>query len=205
MSYRQTSAPGTTGGRSTGDRIQRAMATGIVVAAVLLLAGCRAAAPATPDADAGTTAGAAGATSTAGAASARSVTVRALGGQRIRIPSERPTVVYFFSATCGSCIQGAHALVQAQQQAQAAQTAATFLAVDLDPTEPPQVIGEFVRAAGNPDLPAVSDRDAALSRRYQVTALSTLVIIDPTGRVTYRATEPSPAQILDAIAKAARR
>ncbi len=200
MSYRQTSAPSTTGsrspgGRSPGGRIQRTMATGIVVAAVLL-AGCRAATPAT---DAGTTAG------TAGAASAQSVTVRALGGQRIRIPSERPTVVYFFSAGCGSCIQGARALVQANTQSQTAQSAATFLAVDLDPTEPPQVIGAFVRAAGNPDLPAVSDRDAALSRRYQVTALSTLVVIDPTGRVSYRAVEPGPAQILDAIAKAARR
>jgi hypothetical protein len=44
--------------------------------------------------------------------------------------------------------------------------------------------------AGDPDLPAASDHDASLGRRYQVAALSTLLVIDPAGAVTYRAVDP---------------
>jgi hypothetical protein len=43
------------------------------------------------------------------------------------------------------------------------------------------------------------DQKAALSGRYQVTALSTVLVVDSTGRVTFRAVNPSPAKIVSAV------
>jgi Thioredoxin-like len=110
-------------------------------------------------------------------------------------------VLYFFAAGCRQCVSGARTLVQARKQTG---PAATILAVDLDPTETPAVIRQFAAVAGDPDLPAASDRDANLSRRYQVTALGTLIVIDPAGTLTYRADDPGIAPTLAAIAKATR-
>ena len=107
----------------------------------------------------------------------------------------------FFSAGCRQCVSGARTLVQARKQTG---PAATFLAVDLDPTETPAVIREFAAVAGDPDLPAASDRNAALGPRYQVAALGTLLVIDPAGTVTHRAVDPAIAPTLAAIASATR-
>jgi AhpC/TSA family len=191
MSHRQTLTSSTR--RANRTLARRPLVTGAALtAAVVLLGGCGLPTQATRGGNSA---------SSTGAASARpaTVAVRALDGRRVQVPSQRPTVLYFFSAGCGECVNGARAVAQARKQAGAA---ATFLAVDLDPTETPAIIGEFAAAAGDPDLPTASDRDAALSRRYQVTALSTLVVIDPAGTVTYRAVDSPAAQILTAIAKA---
>lgn len=72
------------------------------------------------------------------------------------------------------------------------------------PTEPPAVIRQFAAVAGDPDLPAASDHNAALGPRYQVATLSTLIVIDPAGTVTHRAVHPTIAPTLAAIANATR-
>ena len=43
------------------------------------------------------------------------------------------------------------------------------------------------------------DQKAVLSGKYQVTALSTVLVIDPAGHVTFRAVNPSPAKIVSAV------
>jgi thiol-disulfide isomerase/thioredoxin len=169
----------------------------LTAAAVALLGGCCGCGLPTQATQAGESGGSAAATPTPQAA----LTVWALDGQPIQIPGGRPTVLYFFSAGCRQCVSGARTLAQARKQTG---PAATFLAVDRDPTQPPAVIRQFAAVAGDPDLPAASDRDAALGRRYQVTALSTLIVIDPAGTVTHRAVDPGVAPILAAIANATR-
>ena len=169
----------------------------LAAAAVALLGGCCGCGLPTQASQGGNGADDATVTPTPQAA----LTVRALDGRPIQIPGRRPTVLYFFSAGCRQCVSGARSLVQARKQTG---PAATFLTVDLDPTETPAVIRQFAAVAGDPDLPAASDRDAALGRRYQVAALGTLIVIDPAGAVTYRAVDPTIAPTLAAIANATR-
>jgi hypothetical protein len=79
---------------------------------------------------------------------------------------------------------------------------ADFLAVDMDPRESPETVRGFLDHIKAPQLPATIDTGAALSRRFQVAALSTLIVIDPRGgKVTYRATDPTADQIKAELAK----
>jgi len=102
----------------------------LAAAAVALLGGCCGCGLPTQASNGGNGAGSATATPTRQVA----VTVRTLDGRPIQIPSRRPTVLYFFSAGCRQCVGGARTLVQARKQTG---PAATFVAVDLDPTIAP--------------------------------------------------------------------
>ncbi len=199
MTHHQTPASQASGRHVGRPPARRRRLAGLVLAAaaVALLGGCCGCGLPTQATNGGNDAGGATATPTRQAA----LTVQALDGRPIQIPSGRPTVLYFFAAGCRQCLSGARTLAQARKQTG---PAATFLAVDLDPTEPPAVIRQFAAVAGDPDLPAASDRDANLGRRYRIAALGTLIVIDPAGTVTHRAVDPTIAPILAAIAKAAR-
>ncbi|AUM19294.1 TlpA disulfide reductase family protein [Rhodococcus ruber] len=125
--------------------------------------------------------------------------VTTISDEKIQVPGEKPTAVFFFSVGCGECSEGAKSLAKAGKELNGK---ANVLAVDMDPGESPQLIRQFLDYIKAPQLPAVIDKNATLSQRYQVAALSTLIVVDPAGKVTYRATDPGPEAIQAALEKA---
>jgi thiol-disulfide isomerase/thioredoxin len=145
-------------------------------------------------------------TSTAGAASttarssnaATAFTATTLSGDQVTVPGGKPSLVFFFSATCGSCGPGARALAEAQ----ASTPGANYVAVDIDPSESVAVVRSFLTANGASTLAYARDTDAALTRAYELTQLSTAVVLDASGTEVYRGVDPTPAQIRAALTKA---
>lgn len=137
---------------------------------------------------------------TATSTSTEPVTITALSGATVTVPGDKPTAMFYFSVGCGECVKGARSLTEA---AETASGSAQFVLVDMDPGESKDIVSSFQDFTGTTDVPAVIDTDASLSRRYQVAALSTLIVVDPAGAVTYRAKDPSADQITAALAKAA--
>jgi thiol-disulfide isomerase/thioredoxin len=125
--------------------------------------------------------------------------VTTIGNEKIKVPGDKPTALFFFSVGCGECAGGAKSLSTAGK---ALNGKAGVLAVDMDPSESPQTIRQFLTSIKAPELPAAIDTDAALSQRYKVAALSTLIVVDPAGKVTFRATDPGPDQIQTALQQA---
>jgi len=117
------------------------------------------------------------------------------------VPGRAPTALFFFSVGCGECVGGAKSLARAQAAAQKSGGKGTFLAVDIDPSESANTITDFLRGVEGTELSAVIDKNPTLASRYQVAALSTL-IVDPAGTVTYRATDPPADQITTAVEQA---
>ncbi|WP_425546954.1 hypothetical protein, partial [Catellatospora coxensis] len=58
---------------------------------------------------------------------------------------------------------------------------------------------EYVEAE---HVPAAIDEGAVLSQRFDVAALSTLIIVDADGKVTFRATDPAADTIVAELEKA---
>lgn len=125
--------------------------------------------------------------------------VTTIGDEKIPVPGEKPTALFFFSVGCGECAGGAKSLAKVGKELNGK---ANVLAVDMDPGESPQLVRQFLDYIKAPQLPAVIDKNATLSQRYQVAALSTLIVVDPAGKVTYRATDPGPEAIQAALEKA---
>ncbi|AVV45428.1 redoxin domain-containing protein [Streptomyces sp. SID9913] len=132
-------------------------------------------------------------------AAAKTDTVTLLDDTTLAVPGKKPAALFFFSVGCGECAGGAKSLDKA---AKAFGDKATFLAVDMDPSESKTTIMQFLDYIKAPGLATTVDKGAALSLRYQVSALSTLIVVDPQGKVTYRATDPSADQIQAALKKA---
>lgn len=125
--------------------------------------------------------------------------VTTLAGATVRIPADKPAAVFFFSVGCGECLGGGKSLAQA---ATTVGDKAQFLAVDMDPGDTKDAITGFLHAIDGPELPTTIDTGATLSRAYKVSALSTLLVVEPAGKVTYRATDPTADQIRTALAAA---
>ncbi|MEU1925129.1 thioredoxin-like domain-containing protein [Streptomyces albogriseolus] len=144
------------------------------------------------------------ATSTSGgnAAAAKADTLTLLDDTKLAVPAKEPAALFFFSVGCGECAGGAKNLDKAAKAFDKAGKKANFLAVDMDPSESKTTIMQFLQYIKAPTLPATVDKNATLSQRYQVAALSTLIVVDPAGKVTYQATDPSAGQIQDALKKA---
>jgi hypothetical protein len=129
-----------------------------------------------------------------------------IDGAPVRVPGNKPSVLVFLSITCAACADAARALAQVEaattataRAAHLATTKARFLGVDMDRGVSRQTVTDFLHSIGADHLPTVVDQNAVLSGTYQVTALSTVLVIDSTGRVRFRAINPSPAKILAAI------
>ncbi|MEU9426258.1 redoxin domain-containing protein [Streptomyces sp. NPDC048342] len=125
--------------------------------------------------------------------------VTTISDEKITVPGDKPTALFFFSVGCGECAGGAKSLAKAGK---ALNGRANVLAVDMDPAESPQTIRQFLDYIKAPELPAAVDKGAALSQKYKVAALSSLIVVDPAGKVTYRATDPAADQIQTALEKA---
>ncbi|GDY33531.1 TlpA family protein disulfide reductase [Gandjariella thermophila] len=134
------------------------------------------------------------------AAAANAATqVTTITGSGMRVPGAEPTALFFFSVGCGECAGGAKSLAQA---ARTVGGKAEFLAVDMDPSESTQDVTSFLKTVDGADLPAAIDTGAALTQRFGISALSTLIVVAPSGKVTYRATDPSPQAITTALDQA---
>lgn len=120
----------------------------------------------------------------------------------LRLPDGKPAAVFFFTVGCGSCQAGGAALAQVRAKAA---SKADFLLVDLDPTEPRQDIDAFRTSIGDPSLSTVATGALDLAQTFKVSALSTVVVLNPAGAVTWRATDPSTDQIIAALDKPATR
>ena len=130
-------------------------------------------------------------------------TVTSVDGQQISLPATgKPTAVFFFSVGCGECVNGVRSLGEAATSAEQSGPEARFLAVDMDPGESKKLIGDFMASVDAEHVPAAIDEGAALSRRFKVAALSTLVVVDADGSVTFRAADPSAETIIAELKKA---
>ena len=145
------------------------------------------------------------ASSASGAASGQAV-LTTIDGAAVRVPSNRPSVLVFLSINCADCADVARTLAEVEaatnataRAAHLATTKARFLGVDMDRGVSGQAVTDFLHSVGAAGLPAVVDQKAVLSGTYQVTALSTVLVVDPAGRVTFRAVNPSPAKIVAAV------
>jgi peroxiredoxin len=108
-----------------------------------------------------------------------------LGGSTFSLASQRgkPTVLFFFADTCGSCVPGAQALSKVQHEYG---PKVSIVAVNLNPSATPQDTEQFKQSAGDGAFTWVLDPEQTAARAYQVTLLDTAVIIDRTGRIAYR-------------------
>ncbi|WP_344867232.1 TlpA family protein disulfide reductase [Amycolatopsis ultiminotia] len=131
-------------------------------------------------------------------AAAGAFTARTLLGEQVAVPGSRPSVLFFFSVGCGGCGPATHALAQAQQ---AVGTKANFVAVDIGPGETEQDITDFLTANQATTLAYASDTNTSLISAYQVTQLSTAVVLDAFGKPVFRAVEPAAEQIRAELAK----
>ena len=136
-------------------------------------------------------------------------TFTTLDGSAVRVPDDKPSVLVFLSISCADCSDAARTLARVEAATEATARAAhlgtakaRFLGVDSDRDASAEVVSDFLHSVGASGLAAVLDPKYVLFRRYQVTALSTVLVIDSAGRVTFRAINPSPAKILAAVTAA---
>jgi thiol-disulfide isomerase/thioredoxin len=184
--------------RRTPPRGRPVVVLGAIAAAVLLISCC--AACSTNSATGGRSAASG---SRAGAGQAALTTI---DGMAVRVPDTKPSVLVFLSITCADCADAARTLARVEaatngtsRAAHLATTKARFLGVDMDRGASVQAVAAFLRSVGADGLPTVLDHNNALAGTYQVTALSTVLVIDSAGRVRYRAINPSPGKILAAV------
>lgn len=171
-------------------RLLGAVTAGCAVAA---LAACSSSTPAGSSTAPGTS---------APASTVAVTTLTTIDGHQMSVPGTSATALFFFAVGCGECVGGGKSLAQAQATVANAHGTAAFLAVDMDPSEAPAAITGFLAQVGAQNVPAVIDKDATLARTYQVSALSTLIVLNPTGTITYRATDPTADKILAALTDA---
>jgi hypothetical protein len=135
-------------------------------------------------------------------ASSSAATVTSIDGQQISLPAAgEPTAVFFFSVGCGECVGGVRSLGDAATLAGV--SGGRFLAVDMDPRETKGTITEFMKYVHAEHVPVAIDTGAVLAQRFSVAALSTVIVVDADGKVTFRGTDPS-AEIITAELKKAR-
>jgi len=127
-----------------------------------------------------------------GGASTAGFTARTIAGSSITLPGERPSVLLFFSVECGGCGPTANALAQARAQDP---KAADFGVIDVAAYETSKDIEGFLKDYDATALAYASDPDGTLTARYGVTQLSTVVIVDPDGKVVFRGVEPNAEKI----------
>ncbi len=167
---------------------------GAVVVTLLMLSVAYTAFSSQPSPAPGAESSVAGSASTA----ATAFTASTMSGDQVAVPGGKPSVVFFFSATCGSCGPGARALAEAK----ASTPDANYVAVDIDPGESVDVVRQFLTANDASTLAYARDTDAALTRAYELTQLSTAVVLDASGTEVYRGVDPTASKLRSALIEA---
>ncbi len=143
-----------------------------------------------------------GTTTPAVPAASGAFTARTTDGTQVSIPGSKPTVLFFFSVECGSC--GPESTVLAKVQ-QGSPQGANYAVVDVAPAETASDITSFLARNHASALAYTSDTNARLIGAYQVQDLSSVLVLDASGTVVFRAVDPGAGQIRDALAKAGAR
>lgn len=116
----------------------------------------------------------------------------------IRVPMDKPTVVYFMSAGCGSCISGEQQLAHL-----AAQTPASvqWLSLDVDPGyDTRQAVLSMAHSTGAHWPQAFGTN--AIIQAYHVTQLDMVAVIAKNGTLLYDGALPSNARLTTLIHQA---
>lgn len=180
-------------GPAGGPRRRRLAIVAAAVVSLLVLAVAYTALSSQPDPAPDTASSAAGTN-----AAATAFTASTSSGEEVPVPGGKPSVIFFFSVNCGTCGPGAQALAEAQ----ASTPEVNYVAVDIDPTESVDDVREFLTTNDATSLAYALDTDAALTHAYQLTQLSTAVVLDASGAEVYRGVDPTPTQIRSALTKA---
>ncbi len=130
------SPPSSGPGPASGPRRRWPTIVGAVVVTLLVLAVTYTALSSQPSAPPGAASSAAGSASTA----ATAFTATTLSGEEVSIPGGKPSVVFFFAASCVTCGSGAQALAEAQ----AGVPSVSYVAVNIDPSESEAVVRDFL-------------------------------------------------------------
>ena len=124
--------------------------------------------------------------------------VATLNAGTVHVPTARPTVVYFMSASCGSCISGEQQLAHV-----AAQTSASvqWLSLDVDPGyDTPRAVLSMAQDTGAHWPQAFGTN--AIIQAYHVTQLDMVAVIAKNGTLLYDGALPSNAQLITLIQRA---
>lgn len=180
-------------GRDDRSRRRRLGVVGAVVVTLLVLAVAYTAFGSQPSAPPGAASSAAGSSNAATA-----FTATTLSGEKVPIPGAKPSVVFFFAASCVTCGSGAQALAEAQLSV----PGANYVAVDIDPSESEAVVRDFLTDNGAETLAFTRDTDAELTVAFKVTQLSTAIVLDASGAEIYRVVHPTTSKLRAALAEA---
>lgn len=112
--------------------------------------------------------------------------VETLSGDVFSFPTERPTAIYFTGSTCASCLPKAVALDRIERESDGA---VAVLGVDIDGFDTEEMFRDWIAHAGTPRHAFAMDTDFPLLDLFEVTALSTLVVTDGTGRLVWRSAD----------------
>lgn len=140
----------------------------------------------------------AGSSTAASSNATTAFTATTLSGEKISVPGGKPSVVFFFAASCVTCGSGAQALAEAQ----ASVPSVSYVAVDIDPSESEAVVRDFLTQNGAEALAFTRDTDAALAVAFNVTQLSTAIVLDASGAEVYRVVHPTTSKLRAALAEA---
>lgn len=114
-----------------------------------------------------------------------------LRGQSVTVPNGEPTVLYFVSVQCSSCVDGLHQLTAV---AQGERKSVRWLAVDVTPQyDPPAAIAAMMAEAGAHWSAAYATN--AVLQAYHVTSLDQLAVVSANGRLLYDGGRPSDAEL----------
>lgn len=124
--------------------------------------------------------------------------VTSLNAGPVRIPDARPTVVYFMSSACGSCISGEQQLATL---AKTTSSSVTWLSLDVDPRyDTPHSVLAMAHAVGAYWPQAYGT--AAILNAYHVTQLDMVAVIAKNGQLLYDGALPSNARLTTLIQQA---
>ncbi len=114
-----------------------------------------------------------------------------LNAGTVHVPGARPTVVYFMSASCGSCISGEQQLARV-----AAQTPATvqWLSLDVEPGYDTSAAVLKMARDTRAHWPQAFATNAIINA-YHVTQLDTVAVIAKNGTLVYDGALPASRQL----------
>lgn len=147
----------------------------------------------------------------AGDASAAGITIDQAGGGRVgdnapqfttgttagttfALPAGKPAAVFFMAGWCTTCYPEAQALAKIHKDMG---DEVAILAVSPDPSDSLDALKKFADAAGA-KYGFAHDNDGTLAQAFGVRALDTTVIVDATGKVTFRDGVPTDEATLRA-------
>ena len=108
--------------------------------------------------------------------------VTTLSGNTFQVPAAKPTILTFVNL-CPTCIEDTRRVGALQERF----GDVAVLAVASDPTADSVRMEDFIRQAGNPDFELALDPQSTLTQRFDAFSMAAnVLVVDPTGRITYR-------------------